>query len=361
MERAGSSVRKPYFLAFRLLCFGFLSFSQAWADPSFAVSTSLCRKVAERTQIPEAPSLPIELSRGCNPLNLYYGLAGVKKDPAKAYLCALSGRSLHEKLPLSLSQSVLPEGEPQADDVMLMTIFANGVGAPQNLDAAIVLACGLETTAEETDARVKHLGLFRARRWLGDDFSFCDDAKSEVSLAFCKQFAAALAKLPQEPEKPTEGWSEEAKQAYRALEIAKDIFVNTLISSETDFSKHPPQVRRRREQEAQEARLKALAEGQVPVFSQADMDQSQARLDEIYTILQNAKDTSSWQITKEGIFKTERAFYAYRKAFVRFVTAKYPEIALNQIRTWLNDARIKQLKELVQEEGKSQASKEFTR
>jgi hypothetical protein len=317
--------------------------------------------MAERTQIPETSPFPNEPLRGCNPLNLYYGLAGVKKDPTKAYFCALYRRSQHESLPLSLSQSILPEGEPQAEDVMLMTIFANGVGAPQNLSAAIVLACGLETTPEEKDARVRHLGLLRARRWLGDDFSFCDDAKSDVSLAFCKQFSAALAQFPKDLASPTKSRSEEEKQALRALEIAQDVFINTLISSETDFNKHPLLKRRSSEREALEARLKALADGQVPVFSQAEMEQSQARLDEIYTALQSAPDTSGWQITKDGIFRTERAFYAYRKAFVRFARAKYPDIALNQVRAWLNEARIKQLKELFQEEGKQQAPKELAR
>ena len=144
----------------------------------FASSKAICRQVRHREPPAEdAPSAAEAAAlKGCSSEALYYGI-GVKADPVKARQCALL--ELREKRDDSVFSG----------RTMLMTIYANGVGARRDLDLATHFACGIEGAPMESHGRVSHLSELKAEGWTGRDFHFCDDITSGYAGGFCAAHA----------------------------------------------------------------------------------------------------------------------------------------------------------------------------
>ena len=96
-------------------------------------SKAICRGVLHRD--PPAADRPDARTaaslKDCDSEKLYYGI-GMKADPVRARQCAF------------LEMAKEPDEGIFAGRTMLMTIYANGVGAKRDLDVATHLACGLE-------------------------------------------------------------------------------------------------------------------------------------------------------------------------------------------------------------------------
>ena len=108
-----------------------------WSDATgehnegFEESRAMCRAVKGR-EPPKAdrPSAAAAAAlKGCDSEALYYGI-GMKADPVKARHCAFLERDAGDQGTFGGS-------------LMLMTIYANGIGAPLDLAAATPLACGI--------------------------------------------------------------------------------------------------------------------------------------------------------------------------------------------------------------------------
>ena len=124
-----------------------------WADdpaaqrPEYAESVAICERVRE-LQPPVADRPDPEQARalaGCDSEALYHGI-GMAADPVRARQCALL-------------EAAGSDGRRSgfAGDAMLMTIYANGVGAERNLDLATAMACRTQGAPFEVAGRVHHL------------------------------------------------------------------------------------------------------------------------------------------------------------------------------------------------------------
>src|SRR3569833_1014778 len=145
-------------------------------------SKAICRTLLHR-EPPAADSPDAKTAaslKGCASEQLYYGI-GVKADPVRARQCAF------------LEMQKEPDEGVFAGRTMLMTVYANGVGAKRDLDVATHLACGMDGAPMEMDGRVRHLAELKAKGWPGHDFDFCDDITSGLAMGYCASHAADVA------------------------------------------------------------------------------------------------------------------------------------------------------------------------
>lgn len=94
--------------------------------------------------------------KGCSSEALYYGI-GVPKDPVRARQCAY------------LERQDPDTGWPNlfAGTGMLMTIYANGIGVPRNLDIAMKFACEIDGAPAEEEGWLAHLQKLKNEHWQG--------------------------------------------------------------------------------------------------------------------------------------------------------------------------------------------------
>ena len=123
-----------------------LTGSPATAGSRTANWQELCRQAAA-VRFPAEDRPAPELLKGlqdCSSYDLYYGFNG-QPDPERARLCAYA----------ELNRP--GENGPFQGEAMLITIYANGVGAKRNLDLALKLACKEGWAPAEIEGRVQHL------------------------------------------------------------------------------------------------------------------------------------------------------------------------------------------------------------
>ena len=305
------------------------------SSPGFDSSKSLCRRLRDRE--PPAGDRPDAATaaalQGCDSEALYYGI-GVPADPARARQCAFL-------------EGDREDGEgPFSGRAMLMTIYANGVGARRDLDVAIHLACGVDGAPMESHGRVTHLAELKAEGAAGSDFHFCDDITSGLAGGYCAHHgariagaarAAALAAL-------TAGWSEAEKQALGRLRRAHATYAEARSGGEIDLG---GTLRAAFQVEAEEAlndelldMLRGLAAGDAPRFTAAQFRAADAGLNAEYRKrMRGPFDDYPGAVTREGIRSAQRAWLGYRDAFLAFAAVKFPQMPRDSLAAWLTRQR----------------------
>ncbi len=306
--------------------------AENWADetdpittgPEYARSKAICRGL-KRVPLPSAAGLDdaaVASLKGCRSEDLYYGI-GRPADPARARQCALLER-----------QTVQDSSNLFSGDTMLMTIYANGVGAARNLDLAIALACQIGGAPAEQDGRVTHFAKLKAEHWTGTDFSFCDDVTSGLAAGYCAAHEARIAdaRRQQSFASLTARWSEADRRAFAALQKAEKVFADTRADNEVDMSGTARAAMSIDEKQGQDddflGMLRSLAENKAPTFTPQQLEAADAKLNAVYRQVQQRADPSPWgTVTKDGIRSTQRAWLRYRDAWTAFVAAKHPVLA----------------------------------
>lgn len=326
------------------------SWAANWADtkewPDMKESKEICRKFLNIT-LPAAdqPNAKTLATLGqCDSESLYYGIDR-PVDAAAARACAFAERDRKE------------EG-PFAGKSMLMTIYANGVGAERRLDIAIALACTLDGAPAEMDGRVKHLYQLMQKNWSGRDFSWCDDITSGMAQGYCADHearkkgpkrATRLAKLAGK-------WaSGPAKARFAKLNDAVDNFIekrgeneisplgtaHAALTIEEGETLHNQFVKD----------LEGFARGKPPCKGAEKQTDADAKLNAVYRKIQQrpaeAFMADNGNVEQAGIKKTQLAWLKYRDAWTAFVAAAYPEIPAAAVINWLTQRRVKQLEEFT--------------
>jgi len=317
--------------------------AENWADnhdsitmqPEYQRSKAICRSLKRMPPLPRATA-PTDATPPHNNRSseaLYYGI-GVPPDPARA-------------LQHALREGAAPgDGATFSGDVMLMTIYANGVGAPRDLDRAIAIACNLDGAPAEMDGRVNHLAKLRDQRWAGHDFSFCDDITSGYAQGLCAAHDAAMedAKREQRLSAVMAGWSDAEKRAFQPLERAEKGYAEARAGNEVDQSGTARAAMAIDEQQDQEKDfldlLQSLETGTVPATTGKQVDAADAELNAAYQRIQHVNNTASWgTVTKDGIRMTQRAWLRYRDAWIAFARVRYPRVAPESLVATLTEKR----------------------
>jgi hypothetical protein len=307
-----------------------------WASsPGYDPSKTLCRQLRGREPPPadRPDAATVAVLEGCDSEALYYGI-GVPADPVRARQCAFieAGRE---------------DGEgPFSGRAMLMTIYANGVGAKRDLDVAIRLACGVDGAPMESHGRVMHLAELKAEGWTGSDFHYCDDITSGLAGGYCAHHgariagaerAAALAAL-------TAAWSEKEKLALGRLQRAHAAYAEARSYGEIDLG---GTLRAAFQVEAEEAlndelldMLRRLAAGDAPRFTAAQLRAADAELNAEYRkVMRDSFEDYPGAVTKDGIRSAQRAWLGYRDVFLAFAAAKFPQVPRESLAGWLTRQR----------------------
>jgi uncharacterized protein YecT (DUF1311 family) len=306
------------------------------SGPEYQASKALCRQVrgreppaADRPSAAEARAL-----QGCDSEKLYYGI-GMPADPAKARKCAFLEADRGEDGPFS-------------GRAMLMTIYANGKGAPRNLDVAMHLACGIEGAPMENLYRVKDLADRRAKGGGGGAFDYCDHITSGLGGGECALHASLIegAKRDAVWARLTAAWSPAERQAFARVRAAHKAFAEAHAEGEQDLSGTLRGAfivnANERQQKALLTTIEKLERGRAPVYGHGDLVAADAALNAEYRKQLGAieADAGPGAPTRDGIRAAERAWLAYRDAFLAFAALRYPKVPRESVATWLTKQRI---------------------
>ena len=312
------------------------------ATPQYAASKALCRKLEDGE--PPAADRPTAAQskalRGCDAEALYYG-EGRKPDYAKARICAFG-------------EADAADDEVFGGSTILMQLYANGLGVKRNLDVAIGYACRIEGAPAEIDGRLNHLAALRAKPG-AKRFDYCDDITSGLAEGFCASRGAQKAKDARGAKLSVleAKIAPQARAAYQALKKTSDAFIDAHGGNEVDLSGTARAAMEIEEEEASRDRflkhLRTLLTGQWPAATPTAAADADKALNAAYRkalAFLPTKDNFS-TVKAEEVKTTQRAWIAYRDAFVRFAKAAAPGVRPEAVAAALTQERTGQLTELV--------------
>ncbi len=315
---------------------GFAVEAAEWGNDSseftsgYTRSKQICRSVKSvPLPVDAAPTDP-----SCDAEALYYGI-GRKADPEAARDCAAR----------QAARQPSEDGSPFTGESLLMTIYANGLGAPRNLDRAIALACRIGGAPAEIDGRVLHLDRLRAEHWAGSDFDICDDLTSGFMMSYCASHTARIESAKRETDiaQLSAAWPPHRRAALARLRQTVGTYAKAVSENEVD-PRGSGSAALEIEAEAKQQRefvdlLERLATGRSPgrtsSFTAAD-----AALNAAYGKLMRAKDDpDALPRGKDGVRRTQRAWLVYRDAFAAFAGEAFPATDRDALLAALTKAR----------------------
>ena len=293
--------------------------------------------------------------KDCESVALYYGI-GRPANPVAARKCAYL-------------ESRRGEGGPTlAGAPVLAMIYANGRGVRRNYDQAIRISCRSSWAEAELEGRVTHLLALKANPGCSGDgpaagadgkggtcaFDFCDDITSGAMGGVCSDRDSRLAAVERKARMGRFQASLAATQAvaFAALTRAMEAYASAHGGNETDLSgtlraafviEAEDAVRT-----AFEADVSALAAGKFPAATAGDLARADAALNTAYRAAMARTYPEMTGIRQEGIRGAERAWIAYRDAFVRFAALRWPTVSADAVKTRLTRDRTSLLAELAQ-------------
>jgi len=272
---------------------------------------------------------------GCSSEDLYYSISRAA-DPEKARLCAY----------IEFDQG---DEKVFGGSSMLMTIYANGRGGKRNFDLALKFACRLDGAPAEMEGRIENLIEKKKANWKGSDFSLCNDITSGFMQGHCEAHHERF-KAAERKRKAAElmaKWNEADRKAFDRLRKAADKYFDLRSDEEVEQSGTARAAFSIEEHRSLEEGFLALIEsleiGKLTVYSEKEFKQADAKLNAVYQKIQKTPDFEYGTVTKEGIKKTQRAWIAYRDAWVSFATGKYNRVTPESIKTRLSQTRTKML------------------
>lgn len=306
-------------------------------DKGFAKSRALCDAL-RKVDLPPVDRPDRRKEGGmaeCHSDALYYGI-GVKADPQAAFRCA----------ELEDADSMW------GGDMMLATIYANGKGAPRDLDKAIALACRTGWAPAEFNGRVRHLD--EMRRSGGTDFHWCDDITSGYMGGWCRDLDARMdqAKRSVKFAAYRKIWSQgEPASKLQALLDSAEKFVQVRESEVDQTGTLRGALVLEAEEEIRDLLVKDLnaVANLDPKLALAAADtQVDAELNRVYKrVMAHEFGHIGGEPTPEGIRKVQRAWLKYRDAWVAFVKVARPEISPQAMANWQTRRRVSQLKAVI--------------
>jgi len=246
--------------------------------------------------------------------------------------------------------------------IILADLYANGLGTPRNLPLATRLACEqsegfLEEGFDDLASRMKN------QNKNDKPFELCEYAAVTFDMNFCESYQSQIGDSNRDRDiaSLSSHWTEAQKAAFAAAKKSFDVYVETVGHDETYMG---GTIRNLRAigamQEMQQdffVSLRRYESGKLPQASAAVAQAHDAELNRVYqealknsasTVASAKKDDLSpeEEIQPEGIRKAERAWLAYRDAWVNFATLRYPS---THREAWLNELTETRIHRLLQD------------
>ena len=260
----------------------------------------------------------------------------------------------------------------ESDPTVLMMLYANGYGVSVNHDLALKYACSLPAAPAEMDGRVAHLHQ-RALHHEATPFDQCDDITSGYMGGQCAQIQDRLDSKARTVRLAAimKSWQPGQQVAAARLQQALEEFAARRADQETDMS---GTLRGALAIEAHGVELDLFArdvqeaeKGKLPRYSEQQFQQLDKKLNVLYQRIMQPPQQSSQSpqspqspqsqqaqkddgpglaygtVTREGVRITQRAWLAYRDAWVALGAARYPSVAPHAWKALLTQRRIEQL------------------
>lgn len=327
-----------------------------WADvkeqrsysAEFAATKAICARVRglepPETDWPDAASAA--KLKDCDSEALYYGI-GMPAAPVQARQCALLE-----------TRNADDNRWPFSGTAMLMTMYANGVGAERNLDLATSLACRIEGAPFAVHSRVEHLQKLAAEHDNQHDFDYCDDISSGMAGGLCAVHAASIAddQRSDKIDALSRAWTVDERVGLKHVLTAMETYATASGENEVDLSgTGRVGFIKDREYEVKEdwmRLLDALQSSNCPVSSSADYHRADADLNRVYRQIMAIKPDADGHINdgtvlQHDIHATQRIWLRYRDAWVAFAAVKYPQVSAASLKTELTRKRTDFLRDFV--------------
>ncbi len=314
-----------------------VSFAGDYSDPNWKnvdpEIKELCQNL-EMQKIPkedQPPSSSSEIYKNCEAQDFYYGI-GRDKDFNKARHCAFINQ----------------------DSKVLMMIYANGFGVPQNTDFAIRFACEMGGSSSEISGRIHHLQDVKRSQNKEPNFDYCDDITSGLMQGWCarKDERILADKRSKDLRSLISSWTPSEQKAFETLQAASDKFTNDRSRNEIDLSGSARSAFVIAEEGIQKEdffqSLMALEQGKAKKYSKSDFQNEDKKLNELYKKIM-AKEVNSYEwgsVDKDSIKKTQLTWIKYRDAWMEFAKLKYPKYGSNSIGAWFTKKRNHMLRSL---------------
>jgi uncharacterized protein YecT (DUF1311 family) len=324
----------------------------AFAAPSFAqLEYADAKTKAECAQYAQTP-LPAEAASlatpaqwpGCNSYKLYSGI-GSKVDSEAARSCAWQERSA-TKAGLTPQYAIV---STLGGSAMLTVLYANGEGVEKNIPLAIRFACESGWAPAEISGRVKHLeSLSSQPASSSEKFKFCDDITSGVMDGICESYEAELTdqQSTNTLDSLSSKWPEPQRSAFAALEQAQQAYAQA-HEGEIDAQGSSRAAQQIRAQQSLRnsflAAIQIFEKGDLPSHTASEAQQADTALNETYRKAVNgaeANKSNYGAVKPENMRTAERAWLAYREAWVQFAKLRYPAVRAESWLTLLTKDRI---------------------
>jgi len=346
-------IRAALVLAVLSVAAGAAAAEPPWREASIAPEVrAACERVAKLPDPPADRPTAAEAAalKGCSSVDLYDGV-GRPADPVAARKCAYLERP-----------KVEADGGPAlAGAPVLAMIYANGLGVRRNPDQAIRFSCTASWAPAELDGRVTHLLALKANPACGSAsgkagvcaFDFCDDITSGAMGGVCSNRSSRLAAAGRAvrlaaqqarftaPQRVAFVHLEQAMQAYAAAHGEKETDLSGTLRA-AFITEAEDAVR-----DAFEADLKAFEAGRLPAGGATDLARADAELNAAYQAAMRVDYPEISGIRPQGVRDAERAWLAYRDAFVRFAATRWPGLSADALKAKLTRDRTALLKALA--------------
>lgn len=274
--------------------------------------------------------------KGCDPRRLYYGLGGAE-DPVQARKCALSFQG---------------QDDVFTSEAVLMMIYANGLGVKRNVPLAMHYACRLEAIAGEMEGRMDRLRSMQTEIPV-ERFDLCQDAVGSFTEGKCSSLnqEKIAARRDAEMKKLTSGWSPLERKAFQELRKLAEVYAETRSAAETDLSGYG-KASAQSEKEGELLNeflltLESFEDGKLPQGGKKELERVRRELEESLKKILRDDAFFHGTVEKDDIRETQRKWEAYRDAWVRFGSIRYPKVNKEAWDFWATQERLRQLKSLT--------------
>ena len=299
----------------------------------------MCERFAA-TPFPAA-DVPTAVERkalaGCDGEALYYGI-GRPADLAAARKCAYVQRDDQQAPPI-------------AGSAILLMVYANGKGAPMNLDLAVRFACESGFAPAERDGRVARVLEGRKLGHLVKELDFCQDITSGYMMGWCSSHEERIASIARDARKRAAAKGLPSA-AFERFDKAAAAFFSARSMNEVDMSGTMRGALSVGQQATLEddhvTTLEHLAD---PAFTPPAGDAAAAERDlqETYDRLMKCKKTRAGlpgRRQRRRDREAELLWLPYREAWISLVTETRPTARRDTWKAWLTAKRTAMLREL---------------
>jgi hypothetical protein len=294
-------------------------------------TTAVCRSVAAKAvPLSDYPSAPERAElKDCRSEDLYFGL-GVAKDPVKARKCAIIEMEAEGEGDL---------GGPYGRGLLMM-VYANGAGAPRDLDLALRLACVMPSTGPEREDRVRDLAAMRAGYEKAPPYDWCDAVTSSRGFALCgdRTLREQVLQRHARISALSAHWTPQQGRAFEALERSRETFIEAFAGELEPTGFSWPWVWRNEARGRIEADFMALLEdleqGRPLGLSAEEARAAEAQRVEAYR--RKALDLAEARADgararPDALRESEAAWRAYRNAWLTFAKLRRPTMSAEAV------------------------------